>query len=90
MKEKISKRILNRIEQLEKQYPVANLDTKEYTKNIITELEAVLEYEIKDRIKLPKEKYFSIDAFYNDIFKFLSIEELRKIAYYSNNEKVDI
>lgn len=89
MKEKIDKNILHRIEQLEKQYPIVNFDTKEYIKNIITELEAVLQYPIRDRIKLPKEKYFNIDTLYSNIFHFLSTEELRKIAYHNEIDKTN-
>jgi len=81
----IDKSILNRIEKLEILYPIINFDTEEYTRNIIEELEAVLQYSIKDRIKLPKAKYYDIDTLYSDIFSFLSIEELRKIAYYNEN-----
>lgn len=83
----LEKSILNRIEKLEIQFPIIDFDTKEYTKNIITELEAVLEYEIKDRIKLPKEHYFDIDTLYKAIFSFLTVKELKTIAYYSDNKK---
>ena len=84
----IDKSILHRIEQLEKQYPIANFDMEEYTKNIIEELEAVLQYSIRDRIKLPKTKYYDIDTLYSDIFSFLSTKELRIIAYYNDNNEI--
>lgn len=83
----LDKSIYNRITKLEVLYPIIDFDAKEYTKNIIEELESVLQYPIRDRIKLPKEHYFDIDTLYRDIFHFLSVEELRIIAYCNEKNK---
>lgn len=85
----LEKNILNRIKKLEIQYPIIDFNTEEYANNIIEELEAVFQYPIKERIKLPKEHYFDIDTLYRDIFSFLTVEELRTIAYYNENNKSD-
>ena len=84
----IDKSIYNRIEKLEFLYPVTDFDAEEYTKNIIEELETVLQYPIRDRIKLSKEKYYDIDTLYSDVFSFLTTKELRTIAYYNEKDKI--
>lgn len=83
----LDKGILNRITKLELLYPVIDFNVEENIKNIIEELETVLQYEIKGRIQLPNKKYFNLDRLYKDIFSFLTIEELRLIAYSNNKDK---
>ena len=82
----INKSMLNKILKLEEQYSIININIEEYANNVIEVIETILEYEIKSRIKI-KDKYSKIDSLENDIFSFLTVEELRRIAYYSRDEK---
>jgi len=41
--------VINRISKLEKRFPIANFDAQELFENVISEIETVLQYNIKDR-----------------------------------------
>ena len=81
----INKSVLNRILRLEEEYSIIEFNIEEYANNVIEAIETILKYEIKSRIKL-KDKYSKIDSLEKDIFSFLTVEELRKIAYCSRAE----
>lgn len=68
--------IINRIIELEKQFPTNNFNEEEYINNLIETLEYILQYEIRNRVVFEKIDYRDIDR---SIFKFLTKEELRYI-----------
>ncbi len=82
----IDKSILNRINKLEALYPTSDLATKEIVETIIDSIESVLQYDIRSKIQLPDKDYYDIDELYKNIFSYLTVEQLRKIAYYNNKE----
>ncbi len=77
----MNKSIEKRMSKLEMIFPVPKFDTKEVIENVIEEIEMILQYEVKDRIKLSKSKYFDKDVLVREIFSCLTKEELRIIAY---------
>ena len=78
----IDKKIIGRIVELEKQYPVADFDVEEYTKQIIAMLENALERKLT--INLPQKKYLDKETLAIDIYKLLPIEDLRALVYGKN------
>ena len=70
--------IINRIIELEKQFSTNDFNEEEYINNLIETLEHILQYEIRDRVVFKQIDYRDIDR---SIFKFLTKEELRIIAY---------
>ncbi len=78
----ISKSILNKISELEEKYSITEFNIEECAGHVIETIEAILKYEVRSRIKLEK-KYSQKDNLEKSILSFLTIEELRKIAYYS-------
>ena len=70
--------IINRIMELEKKFPTNDFNEEEYINNLIETLEHIFKYEIRDRVVFEQIDYRDIDR---SIFKFLTKEELRIIAY---------
>lgn len=72
--------ILSRILKLEETFPTTNYDIKEHIQNLIIELENFLGYSISERFILP-EFNNNVEELEKIIFKSLTVDELRKIAY---------
>lgn len=72
--------ILNRILKLEKTIPTSDNNINEHIQSLITELENFLGYSIKQRFILPQFNN-NAEELKRIIFKSLTIDELRKIAY---------
>ena len=70
--------IINRIMELENKFPTNDFNEEEYINNLIETLENIFKYEIRDRVVFEQIDYRDIDR---SIFKFLTKEELRIIAY---------
>ena len=64
--------------ELEKKFPTNDFNEEEYINNLIETLENIFKYEIRDRVVFEQIDYRDIDR---SIFKFLTKEELRIIAY---------
>ncbi len=82
----MDKSIINRISELEKLFPLYNFNVEEHINSTIELIENILGYEVKDRIKLPKYKYMSENVLDKEIFRCLSVNELRELAYSQNNK----
>lgn len=82
----ISKKILNRIVELENLYHIEEFDENSYKQEVISMLENALNHKLD--IQLPDKKYFSKEDLQRDIFRLLPIQDLRSIAYsHTKNEK---
>ncbi len=75
----ISKKIINKIMLLEETYKIEYFNIEEHTQRIINMLENALGHKLT--INLSCDKYFDKRTLEIDIYKQLSIEDLRTLAY---------
>lgn len=80
----MNKSVINRILKLEKLFPLYNFNVEEHINSTIELIENILGYKVKGRINLSNPKYISEYALDKEVFRFLNIGELQKIAYYNN------
>ena len=78
----IDKQLLSKIEKLEKQYPIIDIDKAKEQINILIEwLEDYLGYSIRNRIDFSSLNYTNIDKLERAVFEKLTIEELKMLVY---------
>lgn len=80
-------KILNRISEIEKIYYVEYFDKEKYIKETMIVFENILKIDIRNKIKLSKKNYKNREEILDEILKFLTVEQLRKIAYYQDVDK---
>ena len=83
----MNKKILDRILELEELFTIKDYNVEEIIQEIITMLENILNCNVANRIDLEKIDYENEDTIERSIFRFLTIEELRYIAYYNTQGK---